>query len=61
MPSTGDRLSGLLHHFGQTSLTLWPQDPRVEGALPTFSEVLLLRVVSTLHIDKNVRKESLIY
>ena len=32
IPSTGDTLSGALHHFSQTSLTLWPPDPRIEGA-----------------------------
>ena len=52
MHEIGGMLSGLLHDFSQTSLTLWPPDPRMEGAFPTFSEVLLLRVGSTIPINR---------
>ena len=36
IPSTGDTLSGPTHHFSQTSLTLWPPEPRIEGAFRYF-------------------------
>ena len=57
--STGDTLSGPLHHFSQTSLTLWPPDPRIEGAFRYFQRSYYYAgVVSTLH--KNVKKDILL-
>ena len=59
IPSTGDTLSGALHHFMQPNFAdLVASGSADRGCFPILSEVFLLRVVSTLH--KSVKKEILL-
>ena len=52
----GTRLAGCCIISAKLRWPFLPPDPRIDGAFPTFSEILLSRVVSALH--KNVKPEN---